>query len=138
MPLPLRIPSSSGHFASHRRCYGNNTRHELLEVIEGERLSTIFEGVFWAGVNLDHQPISTGSHCGHGHGGNQMPFTGTMAGVGNNGQVAQLLDNGDSTYIHGISGKGFECPDASLAEHHLAIALGKDIFRREQPFLNGG
>ena len=54
------------------------------------------------------------------------------------GQMALGTDYRYGADIQGISRSGFVCTNTPLTEHDVRIALGGDIFRRIQPFVDGG
>ena len=124
------LPGGGEEGASHGLGYLSHLGHEVGEVVEGEGLGTILEGGVWIGMHLDHQAIGAGRHGGQSHRQDQIPFAGAMAGVSDDGEMAQLLEHGDRAYVHGIAGKGLKGADAPLAEHDGAIALVQDVVGR--------
>ncbi len=58
-----------------------------------------------------------------------------MAGVADDGQVAEPLRQGDGAYIHGEAGIGLEGADAPLAQHDLLVAPVQNVLSSQQPLL---
>ena len=88
-------------------------------------------------MNLNQQTVSAGGNGSQGNRGNQVPFPGAVAGVSNDWQVTEPLDHRDRRHVQREPGQGLKTAYASLAEHHLAIAPGQHVFRRQEPLLVG-
>ena len=61
-----------------------------------------------------------------------------MAGVDDDGQVAELFDRRDRREVEGVAGVGLEGADAPLAEDDVLVAARHDVFGAHQPFLDRG
>src|SRR3990170_5703577 len=89
-------------------------------------------------VNLDHNPIGTGSNAGTRHGNYLVPNPDSVRGIGNDRKVTLLLYDRDGPDIKGISRGRLKCPYPPLAENDILIPAGEDVFCRHEPFLNRG
>src|SRR2546427_4968652 len=52
--------------------------------------------------------------------------------------MRQLLDDGDSGNIQRVASIGLEGANAALAQNHVVIAAGHDVFRRKQQLFESG
>ncbi len=68
--------------------------------------------------------------------GHVAPIAGGVAGVEDDRQVRMVLDHRDGVDVGGEAGGGFEGDDAALAEDHLRVAFGHDIFGGHQQILD--
>ena len=59
-----------------------------------------------------------------------------MRWIDDDRQVRALLHVGHGVEIERVAGRGLEGADAALAQDHLIVAGGEDIFRREQQLLD--
>ena len=60
-----------------------------------------------------------------------------MRGVADDGQMRKFFDDRDRGEIECVARVGFEGTDAALAEHHVVVAAGKNVFGAEQQLLHG-
>ena len=90
------------------------------------------------GMNLDHEAVGAGGQRGQGHGGNILALARAVAGVDEDGQVRELFDRRNDREIERVAAVIGKSPHAPLAENHLVVASGKDVFGRHQPFFERG
>ena len=96
-------------------------------------------GLVRIGVYLDQQPVGSGSHRRQSDGGDQIPFSGAVAGVGHDGQVAEPFDHGHCGHIQRKPSEGLKPANSPFAENHLLVAPGHHVFCGQQPlFVRGG
>ena len=88
-------------------------------------------------VHLDDQAVRAAGRRSKGHGLHQAADARGMAGIDNNRQVGQLMQHRHATQIQGVAGSRFKGADAPLAEDHLLIAAGHDVFRAHEQLLQG-
>ena len=69
--------------------------------------------------------------------GNQVGPAGGVAGVDDDRQVALALDIGHDRQVEGIAGRILEGANSPLAEDHLPISLGEDVFGRHEQVFHG-
>ena len=89
-------------------------------------------------MHLDEEAIGPGGHGGLGHGPHQLPFARAVAGVNDDGQVGQPLEDGHGVDVQSVAGVLLEGADAPLAKHHPPVVMDKNVFRREEELLQGG
>ena len=89
-------------------------------------------------MNFDHQAVCACCRCRESHGLDEAALSGGVAGVNNDRQMTQLLQNRNCRKVKGISCIGFKSTDATLAEDDVLIAAGHDILGAHQPLLIGG
>ena len=77
-------------------------------------------------VNLDEQPVRPRRDPSQGDRRYQVATTCAVRGIEDDRQPGPELENGDGRDIHAVSGGGFERTAASLAQHHLIVALRED------------
>src|SRR5712691_4415281 len=69
---------------------------------------------------------------------NLVAFSGAVAGINENGQMAALLDGGDNGQVQSVArvvGKG---ADAALAKHYVVVAFGEDVFGGHEKLIKSG
>src|SRR6266571_4905747 len=111
--------------------------HHGGELLRLERLGTVRGGVFRVGMDLDHQAVGAGRHCGIGHGCHVMVVAGSVGRIGYHRQVGLLLQHGDGGEVKGVAGGGLEGADSPLAEDDRLVTLAHDVLRAHQEFLDG-
>ncbi len=90
------------------------------------------------GVNLDHESVGARGNRGRCQGCHQRRAATGMAGVHDDRQVGFFLQHRDRRHIEGVAGGCLESPYAALAKDHLIVAVGHDVLRRHEQFLDGG
>src|SRR5581483_8856623 len=123
--------------ASHGLTHLPDLLHGLAEIVEGQRLRTVGQGMIGTGVHLDDQAIGTTRHGRLGHRLDQMPFAGAVAGIGDDREMRQSLHDRNGAEIHRIAGVVLERPNPPLAQHHPVIAALEDVFGGQEPLLDG-
>src|SRR5437870_4948316 len=94
--------------------------------------------MFGVVVDFEQQTVRARGNRRAGHGRNLVAPAGPVRRVGQNGQVRKLLDYGNSGDIQSVARGRFKGADSALAEDHVVVAAGHDVFGAEQPFLDGG
>ena len=59
-------------------------------------------------------------------------------GIGDDREVGETVHHRDGAQVEEVAGGRIEAAHAPLAEDDVGIALGQDVFRREQQLLDGG
>src|SRR3990170_2833386 len=124
------------HRAARRLRQRAHLLHQLLEVGRRQRLRAVGEGLVRVRVNLDEQAVDAGGDGGQRDGRYQIPLAGSVAGVADDGQMADPLDHRDGVDIEGESRGRLVRADAALAEDDVAVAVGEDVLGGEQPLLD--
>ena len=112
--------------------------HQVAELFGIERLRPVGERRRRIVVHLDQQPVGAAAARGERHRRDEVANAGAVRGIDQDGQMGLLLDIGDGVEIERVAGRGLEGADAALAQHHLLVAGGEQIFGGEQQFLDLG
>ena len=78
-------------------------------------------------MDLDLQAVGTAGGRGERHGLNVAGVAGGVAGVGDDGQVRQVVQHRHGVEVEGIAGAGLEGADAALAQDDVVVALAHDV-----------
>src|SRR5580765_8220269 len=90
-------------------------------------------------MHFNDQTISADSESGATSRSDQFAFAGAVRWVGNHGQMRKLAHQRHGGQVERVARHlAFKGLDATLTEHHVVIAAGKKIFRREQPLFYAG
>jgi len=89
-------------------------------------------------VDLDHHAVGANGDGGTGQGFHHPELAGGVAGIHDDGQVAQALDGQHGGKVQGVAGVGFVGADAALAEDHIGVAASHDVLGAHEPLLDGG
>src|SRR5579859_3298502 len=89
-------------------------------------------------MNLDEQGVGSGGDRGERHGGDEVAMPGTLAGVGDDRQVRELLHQRNRADVHRIARHFLKGANAPLAQDNIGVALRENVFRRQQPLFDGG
>ncbi len=112
--------------------------HHARELVGIDGLRAVGEGLFRLVVHLDEDAVCANRNCGARHGQNLVALAGAVAGVDEDGQVAELLYGGNDAEVEGVArviGKGAH---AALAEDDFVVALAHDVFGGHQEFVERG
>ena len=86
-------------------------------------------------VYLDQQAVGADGDRRPGHRGARLRLPVAWLGSRIIGRWVSSFSAGTAK-IPGVAREGLESPDAALAQHHIGIAVGHDLFRRQQPLLD--
>src|SRR2546429_375493 len=89
-------------------------------------------------MNFDEQSVGANGDGRTGERQNLVTLPGAMAGVDENGQVAALFDRRDDREVQSVARKVRKGPNAALAQHHVVVALGEEVLRGHEKFIEGG
>ena len=78
-------------------------------------------------MDLDLQAVGTAGGRGERHGLNVAGVAGGVAGVGDDGQVRQVVQHRHGVEVEGVAGAGLEGADAALAQDDVVVALAHDV-----------
>ena len=78
-------------------------------------------------MDLDLQAVGTAGGRGERHGLNVAGVAGGVAGVGDDGQVRQVVQHWHGVEVEGVAGAGLEGADAALAQDDVVVALAHDV-----------
>ena len=79
-------------------------------------------------MHFNEQAIRADGHRRARERQNLVAFARAMTRVDQDGQVTAFFDSRDDCQVQGVAGKVREGSNASLAQHHVVVALGKDVF----------
>jgi hypothetical protein len=115
------------HFIGERgKLFGKNGLHAV-----GKRLIGLV-------MDFDEQAIRANRDGSAGKRQNFVALACAVAGIDKDRQVTALLDGGDDGEVERVAGKIGERSNASLAQHHIVITFGEDVFRGHQEFVERG
>src|SRR5690554_3643655 len=133
--------ATSGHrrrqFAPQGPGHGAYFPHQLVELFGLQRLLPVGHRVLRVRVHLDHEAVRAGRHGRAGHGRHVPPLPRPVGRIHDDGQVAQLFDDGHRVEVQRVSGGRFKGADAPLAQDDVGIAGADDVFRGHQPLFDG-
>ncbi len=112
--------------------------HHDGELVGVDGLRAVREGFFRLVVDFNQDAVCAGGNGGAGHGQNAVATTGAVAGVDQDGQVAEALDGGDDAEVKGVSGVIGEGAHAALAEDDLVVAFAHDVLSGHEELFQGG
>src|SRR6266849_3194054 len=142
---PLLVPGTkhsqttvSGHAAADGGGDDAELGHELGEVSGLEGLRAIGKSVVGVVVDFDEQAVGAGGYGGAGHGRNFVAASGAVGGIGEHGQVRELLDDRDGGDVERVACVGFKGANAALAEDYVVVAAGEDVLGAEEQLFHGG
>src|SRR5262249_13137489 len=82
--------------------------------------------------DFNKEAVGTCGDGGPGHGRDFVAASRAVRRIGPHGQVRKLLDYWYRGKIERVARVGFKGADAALAENHVVVAAGKDVFGAEQ------
>ena len=88
-------------------------------------------------MHFNQEPVRARCDGGLCHRRHQGPLARGVTGINDDRQMGQGLQCGDGCQVERVPVLRFEGPNASLAQHHVLVPTRHDVFRREQPFLDG-
>ena len=89
-------------------------------------------------VDFDEQAIGAGSDRGAGHGRNFVAAAGAVRRIGDDRQMRKFFDDRNGGDVECVARVGLKGADAALAENHVVIAAGQDVFGAEEKFFDRG
>ena len=89
-------------------------------------------------VHFDEETVGAGGHRGARERQNFIAASGSVRGVHHDRQVAAALHRGDDAQVQRVAREIGEGAHAALAEDHVVIALGHQVFRGHQEFVERG
>ena len=87
-------------------------------------------------VNFDLKAVGTCRRCGIGNGRDKAGIARCMAGIGNDGKVRELAQNGNGGNIEDVAGALVVGANAALAQHHALVAVRHDVLSRHEQFVD--
>ena len=92
-----------------------------------------FRGV---GVNFDDEAICPDGCRPEAEDLDKIGASTALAGIDNDRQVRFLLGDGHGCEVEGVAGVIIEGADAPFAKDDIRVAMGEEVFRGKQPFLD--
>src|SRR5262249_16240353 len=112
--------------------------YELGKLLRIQRLGSVGKSFVGAIVDFNQQAVSACSDGGPSHGSHLVAPARPVRRVGQNGEVRQLLDDGNRRDIEGITRVGLKGANAAFAHDHLIVTAREQVLGREQQLLDGG
>ena len=109
---------------------GREIGHHFGELHRVERLCAVAHRLFRMRMHFDDQSVGADRDARAGERRDQAALAGGVARIENHRQVRQLIQRRDGRDVAGVSGDGFKRPDAALAQDHVRIAVGDNVFGR--------
>ena len=112
--------------------YRSDLAHFVRQVgklLGKNRLHAVRESLVGLVMDFDEQSVGPDCDGGPRERQNLMALAGAVAGIDEDGQVAALFHCRDHREVEGVARKIRERSNAALAEHHVVVALGEDVFR---------
>ena len=100
-------------------------------------MGAIGEGLVRLVVHLDHQAVGADRGSRASQGQNHVAFARAMAGVNDDGQMAQPLHRGHDTKVKRIAGVIGEGAYPAFAQNHLVVALAHHVLGSHQQLVQG-
>ena len=111
---------------------------EFPELIGVERLGPVGQGTIRVLMDLDHEAVGTGRHGRPGHRGDLRSDSGSVAGIGDDGEMGEGLHHRNGGEIQEISGLSVEAPHTSFTEDHIGVPFRDHIFGCQEKLFDGG
>ena len=112
--------------------------HHGGELVGIDGLRAVGERLFGLVVDFDQDAVGAGGDGGAGHGQHAVAAAGAVAGVDEDGQVAEALDGGNDAEVEGVAGVVGKGAHAALAEDDLVVALAHDVLGGHEELFEGG
>ena len=136
-PPTLTVRNGSHLFAERRGDFAAEF-HRVGELLEGQRLVAVGQGVFRIGMHFQDQAVGAGRHAGRGHLRHQVRVARAVARIDHHRQMrlgVQVDHRGQRQREPGVR---FERANAPFAEHHVRIAGVEDVLGRQQQLVDRG
>ena len=111
--------------------------HHALELIGIDRLWSVGERLVGLMMYFDQDAVGAHRDRRPRHGQHLVALAGAVAGIDEDGQVAQLLHGGNNAQIESVAGVVGKGSHAALAQNHLVIALAHDVLGGHQELVEG-
>src|SRR6266403_1922392 len=85
-------------------------------------------------MNLDYQAIGSNGDGGAGQWRHFVALAGAVAGINDDGQMAETLDGRHDAEIECVAGVIGESPHSALAENYVVVALAHDVLGGHEKF----
>ena len=80
-------------------------------------------------MDFDQQAVAARCNRGERHRGDEIAPPSAMAGVSDDGQVREPLDERDGADVHRVARHFLEGANAAFAQNNVGVALREDVFR---------
>src|SRR5579883_778861 len=112
--------------------------HHFSELLGAQRLRAVAQGVIGVMVDFDDEPVCPRRHRRARHRQDLVSSAGAVRRIGNDRKMRERLYDWNRGNVHCITGGVLEGADAALAQDHIVIAAGKNIFSAQQQLFDGG
>src|SRR5271163_119366 len=104
----------------------------MVELVRHKGLLSIAEGFFRRVMGFDHDAIGATGDGGAGHGLDLEALSGAVAGVNENGQMAEAVYGRHNAEVERIARVVTECADTALTQRNVVIAFAHYVLSREE------
>ena len=112
--------------------------HQRVELIGKQRLHAVGERAVRIVVHFDDQAVGSHGDGGAGKRRHLVALAGAVAGIDDDGQMAQALHGGHDAEIERVAGVIGEGAHAALAQDDVVVALAHDVLGGHQKFFQRG
>ena len=106
-------------------------------MLKVKALATVADGVVRVRMNFQDQRVRAGGDRGLAHGRHVFAVAGAVGRIGDDGQVAGLLQHRHGVEVERVARGGFIGANAALADHDVVVAVAHDVLGAHQQFLDG-
>jgi hypothetical protein len=110
--------------------------NQLGQHFQWQGLFAVGQGCGGVGVAFDQEAIGSGGNSRSCCRDDQVGTAGGVAGVGDDGEGADLFDQGNGVGIEGVAGGSVEAANTPFAQDNAFVTPAGDMFGGLQPFLN--
>src|SRR5258708_6820689 len=108
--------------------------HDGGEQLREDGLRAVAQRLLRLVVDFDQHPVGPDGNGGSRHRCDLVAFARAVARIDQDRQVTNSLDSRDDGEIEGVAGVVGERPYATFTEYDVVVALGHDVFGREEKF----
>ncbi len=108
------------------------------ELVGVDGLRAVGERLLRLVVHFDDDAVGAGGDGGAGHGQHVVALAGAVAGVDEDGQVAEALHGGNDAEVERVAGVIGKGAHAALAEDDLVVALAHDVLGGHEELVERG
>jgi len=111
---------------------------KLRKFVGEDGLHAVRESLFGLVMNFDKEAVGADGDGGARKRQNFVAHAGAVTRVHDDGQMAAALDGGNDGEVERIAGMVGEGAHAALAENHVVVAFGEDVFGGHEEFVERG
>ena len=115
-------------------CSGDGAKlaDQLRELIRIQRLRAVRESAVRLGMHFDEQSIGTSGDRGARHRNHLVAQSGAVTRIGDDRQMRKPVHDRNRRQVEHVAGGGIEAPDAALAQNHVLVSFGENVFGAQE------